>query len=292
MANAISTLDPEQNQDLNLQRYQAFIPLLKAVTVVVLLLNSAFNIAYGFSQGVGWGQFMIGMSYGMGDLVLVCLMLFPTRSRVTSTLAIFSACGLFSLSVFSAAGYLISNQYQKDNFDLALQKRNVEILQSVYNQHHQLQTGVRLERETAKLQDMVKSRGGDGATAIYHAIGKVTGYPTNAVTLAVRLLWAIVFVVAGITLSRYCSEWTGGQMGRKPLKARRKTRSPTRDTQTQGDTATRYRAVRDRVRAKQLKPSIRALASEGMAKDTAAQYLKAMADEGVISRNGNGYQLT
>jgi hypothetical protein len=266
------------------------------VTVVVLLLNSTFNVMYGFSQGVNWGQFVIGSSYGMGDLVLVCLMLFPTRSKVTRTLAIFSACGLFSLSVFSAAGYLISNQYQKDNFDVALQKRNVEILQSVYNQHHQLQTGVRLERETAKLQDMVKSRGGDGATAIYHAIGKVTGYPTNAVTLAVRLLWAIVFVVAGITLSRYCSEWAGGEMGRKPLqkplKAHRRTRSATRDTQTQGDTATRYRAFRERVRGGKLKPSVRALASEGMAKDTAAQYLKAMADEGLIARNGNGYQLT
>ncbi|MEL4896036.1 hypothetical protein [Crocosphaera sp. Alani8] len=90
MASTISTLSNEQNQDLNHQRYQPFIPLLKGVTVIVLLLNSAFNVAYGFSQGIGWGQWMIGMSYGMGDLVLVCLMLFPTRSKVTKALGTFS----------------------------------------------------------------------------------------------------------------------------------------------------------------------------------------------------------
>lgn len=179
---------------------------------------------------------------------------------------------------------------------MGLQRRNVEILQSVYDQHHQKQTGLRLERETAKLNEMVQSRGGDGATAIYHAIAKATEQPTHLVTLAIRLVWAVVFVVAGITLSRYCSEWTGRPRPKNPSQkssqAPRRARSSTKDTQTTGEAATRYRAIRKRVREGNLKPSVRSLVSEGMTNRTAVQYLAAMAKDGIISRNGKGYHLT
>ena len=298
MANAILAPSEGQYQDdntpNNIEKYQRLIPLLKFVTVAVLVLNSAFNVLYGFSQGVGEGQWLIAMCYGMGDLALVCLMLFPVKSKITKVLGTLAVCGLFSLSIFSAAGYLISQQYTKDNFDVALQKRNVEILQNVYDQHHQLQTGQRLEKETSQLRQMIHERGGDSSTAIYHAIARVTGHTTEGVTLGVRLGWAVVFVVTGIALTRLLGEYVGTYLAapqQRAVQARRGPRSPTRDTQTQGDSSTRYREIRERVRGGQLKPSVRSLAKEGMTNRTAVKYLQAMAQDGVITKNGQGYHL-
>lgn len=283
-----STLDETENQDEKLERIQELIPLLKAVTVMVLILNSAFNVCYGFSQGSGAGAWMIALSYGMGDAVLLCLMLFPTNDKLTKGMAILSAIGLFSLSVFSASGFLIGQQYGKDNYDVGIQRRNVEILQGVYKKHNQVQTGVRLERETAKLRAMMREKGGSGATAIYRWIGRCFNISTTSVSLAIRTLWAIVFVVAGITLSRYYGEW----VGRKKKGSKRGKRSPTRDTQTSGTASTRYQQVREMVRGGELKPSVSSLVTQGMTDRTAMSYLKEMASEGLITRNGRGYHLT
>ena len=286
MATAITTPKLQSNQLVKPSYYY----LLLSVTALTVVANAAFNIGYGLSQGVTLGgAILTGFAFGLGDLILVCIGHLYLAQPITKIMGTFSVIGLILLSVFSATAFLIGQQYAKDNYDVALQRRNVEILQRVYDQHHQLQTGQRLERETAKLTAMVKDRGGDGATAIYHLIAKATEYSTESVTLTVRILWSTVFVLAGIAMAGYVQDLkipSQAKAQREP-----NPRSPTRDTKTTGDASTRYRKLREQVKRGQLKPSVSSLVSQGMTNRTAVKYLQNMSDEGVINRNGKGYHL-
>lgn len=288
MATAIPTSKHQLNQLVNPTYYRVLI----IVTALTVIANAAFNIGYGVSQGVTiTGAILTGLAFGLGDLILVCIGHLYIPRPITNMMGFISVVGLIALSVFSATAFLIGQQYAKDSYDVALQRRNVEILQSVYNQHHQLQTGQRLERETAKLTTMVKERGGDGATAIYHLIAKGTGYTVEVVTLVVRITWSLVFVLAGIAMAGYIQDI---KITRPTKKRKEETKSRTvQDTQTDGDASARYQRIKEQVRGGELKPSVRSLVSSGsMRTQTAQKYLAAMAEEGVINRNGNGYHLS
>ena len=283
MAIATSTPKNQLNQLVNPGYYY----LLLTVTALTVVANAAFNVGYGLSQGVTlWGALLTGFAFGLGDLILVCIGHLYLARPITKLMGIVAVLGLIVLSVFSATAFLIGQQYAKDNYDVALQRRNVEILQKVYDQHQQLQTGQRLERETAKLTAMVKDRGGDGATAIYHLIAKATAYSTESVTLTVRITWSLVFVLAGIATASHIRDL------KAPRKSIRKSSSRTvQDTQTKGEASARYQRLKAQVTAGEIKPSVRSLvAAGGMQNQTAQKYLRAMADEGVITRNGNGYR--
>ena len=284
MAIATSTPKNQQKQSVNPSYYY----LLLTVTALTVVANAAFNVGYGLSQGVTlWGALLTGFAFGLGDLILVCIGHLYLARFITRVMGVVAVLGLIALSVFSATAFLIGQQYAKDNYDVALQRRNVEILQTVYDRHHQLQTGQRLERETAKLTAMVKNRGGDGATAVYHLIAKATGYSTESVTLTVRITWSLVFVLAGIATAGHIREL------KAPQRNIRKSSSRTvQDTQTSGDASARYDRLKTQVRAGELKPSVRSLVTAGgMQNQTAQKYLRAMADEGIINRNGKGYHL-
>ena len=287
MATAIPTSKHQPNQLVNPTYYRVLI----IVTALTVVANAAFNIGYGVSQGVTIsGAILTGLAFGLGDLILVCIGHLYIPRPITNVMGFLSVLGLICLSVFSATAFLIGQQYAKDSYDVALQKRNVEILQSVYSQHHQLQTGHRLERETAKLTTMVKERGGDGATAIYHLIAKGTGYTVEVVTLIVRITWSLVFVLAGIAMAGYIQDIKTT----RPTKTRGdKTKSRTvQDTKTEGIASSRYQRIKEQVRGGELKPSVRSLVSAGgMQNQTAQKYLTAMAEEGIISQNGKGYYL-
>ena len=284
MAIAIPTPQNQSNQSVKSSYYY----LLLGVTGLTVIANTAFNVGYGLSQGVTLGGALLtGFAFGLGDLILVCIGHLYLARPITKLMGVVAVLGLIALSVFSATAFLIAQQYAKDSYDVALQRRNVEILQKVYDQHHQLQTGQRLERETAKLTEMVKDRGGDGATAIYHLIAKATGYSTESITLAVRITWSTIFVLAGIALASHLREL------QTPVRRSKQGKSRTvQDTQTKGDAAARYERLKEQVRGREIRPSVRSLVTHGgMQNQTAQKYLKAMADEGIITRNGNGYHL-
>ena len=287
MATAIPTSNPQVNQLVNPKYYRVLI----IVTALTVIANAAFNIGYGVSQGVTiGGAILTGLAFGLGDVILVCIGHLYIPRPITNAMGFLSVLGLIALSVFSATAFLIGQQYAKDSYDVALQRKNVEILQTVYNKHHQLQTGKRLERETAKLTAMVQERGGDGATAIYHLIAKGTGYTVEVVTLVVRITWSLVFVLAGIAMAGYIQDIKTT----RPTKTReKKPKSRTvQDTDTQRDASARYQRIKEQVRGGELKPSVRSLvAAGGMQNQTAQKYLRSMAEEGVLNRNGNGYHL-
>ena len=296
MATAIPTSKPQVNQLVNPKYYRVLI----IVTALTVVANAAFNIGYGVSQGVTiGGAILTGLAFGLGDVILVCIGHLYIPRPITNAMGFLSVLGLIALSVFSATAFLIGQQYAKDSYDVALQRKNVEILQSVYNEHHQLQTGKRLERETAKLTTMVQERGGDGATAIYHLIAKGTGYAVEVVTLIVRITWSLVFVLAGIAMAGYIQDIKTTRPatipktpeGQQPAEEKPRSRT-VQDTKTQGEASARYERLKEQVRGGELKPSVRSLvASGGMRTQTAQKYLAAMAEEGVLSRNGNGYHL-
>ena len=284
MAIAIPTPKNQSNQSVKPSYYY----LLLGVTALTVIANAAFNVGYGLSQGVTFGGALLtGFAFGLGDLILVCIGHLYLPRFITRFMGVVAVVGLIALSVFSATAFLIGQQYAKDNYDVALQRRNVEILQRVYDRHNKLQTGQRLERETAKLTAMVKDRGGDGATAIYHLIAKATGYSTESVTLTIRIIWSLTFVLAGIATASHLRQL------KTPVRRSKQSQSRTvQDTQTEGEEATRYERLKEQVRGGELKPSVRSLVTEGgMRNQTAQKYLKAMADEGIITRNGNGYHL-
>ena len=284
MAIAIPTPKNQPNQSVKPSYYY----LLLGVTALTVIANAAFNVGYGLSQGVTLGGALLtGFAFGLGDLILVCIGHLYLARPITKLMGVVAVLGLIALSVFSATAFLIGQQYAKDSYDVALQRRNVEILQKVYDQHHQLQTGQRLERETAKLTAMVKDRGGDGATAIYHLIAKASEYSTESVTLTIRIIWSLTFVLAGIATASHLRQL------KTPVRRSKQSQSRTvQDTQTEGEAATRYERLKEQVRGGELKPSVRSLVTEGgMRNQTAQKYLKAMADEGIITRNGNGYHL-
>ena len=287
MAIATSTPKNQLNQLVNPSYYY----LLLGVTALTVLANASFNVGYGLSQGVTLsGTLLTGFAFGLGDLILVCIGHLYLPRPITKLMGVVAVLGLIALSVFSATAFLVGQQYTKDSYDVALQRRNIEILQTVYNQHHQLQTGQRLERETAKLTAMIQSRGGDGATAIYHLIAKATGYSTESVTLNVRIIWSLVFVLAGIAIASHIRD-LAHKKSFFPA-AQNKPSRTVQDTQTSGEASARYQRLKEQVRTGELKPSVRSLVAQGgMQNQTAQKYLRAMADEGLISRNGKGYHL-
>ena len=284
MAIATSIPKNQSNQPVNPSYYY----LLLTVTGLTAMANAAFNVGYGLSQGVTlWGALLTGFAFGLGDLILVCIGHLYLAQPITRLMGLVAVLGLIALSVFSATAFLISQQYAKDNYDMALQRRNVEILQKVYNQHHQLQTGQRLERETAKLTSMIQSRGGDGATAIYHLIAKATKYSTESVTLTVRIIWSLVFVLAGIATASHIRELKAPKRNTKKHSSR-----TVQDTKTEGEASSRYQRLKEQIRTGEIRPSVRSLVTAGgMQNQTAQKYLRAMADEGIINRNGKGYHL-
>ena len=71
----------------------------------------------------------------------------------------------------------------------------------------------------------------------------------------------------------------------------RKKRAPTQDTGTTGSTAQRYEAIRERVQAGTLKPSIAALKRTGMGTATAQTYQQQLLAEGIIKPKGRGFVL-
>ena len=173
---------------------------------------------YGLSQAVGIGSaILIATSYLVGDFIVVSMSPSSIPQQLSKVFMFVSLVGLILLSIFSATAFLLSEQYQKSNYDIELLKDSIQDDRVAYRNYGKLVTAQRIERKEKRLGELLSSRGADGASAIYHFIAKSLGYPVEKVSLYIRSIWAANFVFAGIAISfflanLYCPYTLGKQI--------------------------------------------------------------------------------
>ena len=196
------------------QRYYSILFLLTIITIC----NASYNAMYGLSQAVGIGSaILIATSYLVGDFIVISMSPSSIPQQLSKVFMFVSLVGLILLSIFSATAFLLSEQYQKSNYDIELLKDSIQDDRVAYRNYGKLVTAQRIERKEKRLGKLLSSRGADGASAIYHFIAKSLGYPVEKVSLYIRSIWAANFVFAGIAISfflanLYCPYTLGKQI--------------------------------------------------------------------------------
>lgn len=302
-------------------RYYSVFVLLFLITAC----NAAFNLSYGWSQGVTIGAcILMGLSYGLGDFIIISMAPSSLPRFIGQCMMALSLVGLIVLSVFSAGAFLISQQYQKENILIESKKAYVDQLNAGLatldpktRPGNYRETAKRLEIAQKELAELTKGKGSDGSAAIYYWLASSLGYSPESVSLTIRLTWAANFVFAGLalsfTLATLCcpatiakqvafqrrveaakDSDTEEQEQQSKEQRSRKPRAPTYDTGTHvgASNATRYERIREAVAAGELRPSVRSLKGEGIGTTTAEKYLKDLAADGVIYKNGQGYKIS
>jgi hypothetical protein len=180
------------------QRYYSILFLL----IIITICNASYNAMYGLSQAVGLGSaILISTSYLLGDFIVISMSPTSISKQLSKILMSVSLVGLVLLSIFSATAFLLSEQYQKSNYDIELLKDSIQDDRVAYQNYGKLVTAQRIERKEKRLGELLSSRGADGASAIYHFMAKSLGYPVEIVSLYIRVIWAANFVFAGIAIS-------------------------------------------------------------------------------------------
>lgn len=304
-------------------RYNSVLVLLVLLTVC----NAAFNAAYGLSQAVTVAAAaLMCTAYLLGDFIVVSLAPTALPKIIGRIFLAISLVGLICLSIFSAASFLIAQQFAKENTLIEAKKAEVAeltkglaTLDPRSRPGNYRETRKALQQAQQHLQSMVGENGPDGSSAIYHWIAKTYGYAPESVSLCVRFVWAANFVFAGIALSfflatLYCPRTLSNHLafltqleaaknpiseeedGTRVVEERRSSSSHPRtprgityDTGTAGDNAHRYQTIKADIKDGKLRPSKSALKTQGIGSDTALAYLRALESEGVIYRNGKGY---
>lgn len=307
-----------------------------AITMFVIVgCLAAQNGYYGYSQGSTYAAMvLLAVMYFAGDWALAALTSLSTRQHSANALSFLAKAGLVLLSVTSGVSFMIGEQHQNDvsHSRVASLERQIETNEQAFSQYHKTITAERLERLNTELRAERARVGANHASsnAVYMYLAKMTGYPFEVVSFAVRTLWVVVFIVTGMALSTllgllWCpwkeakahsrimsqqrahlrrakaqtkllqqyadiEEWRVGNRSPKS-QVRTTPRAPTQDTDTTGETSVRYKVVRNKVLTGEVRPSVGSLKQLGMGPSTAQGYLRQLVREKVIQKEGQGYVL-
>lgn len=302
--------------------------------LVVLMLglaigNACMNGFYGSEQATSWGKVILVTSlFFIGDLVLITLAHYLFPRAWTNAFAIIALVGFAVLSMFSATAFLVGQQHEQDNPQIALiDSQIVDIraerdalpsdwLTRKRNYTSQIND---LEAERREYINQAKKEGGfmTGASAIYHWLAKVTGFSVEAVSLFVRSLWSFVFVVGSMALGGMLNTmYSPKQIERYSRHLTDRTRTEQNGLQNfheqtvpdnvltftndlyqhtdgtvQASDGELYQRIKAMIKNGEIKPSVRALKPVTGSTDVAAQYLRDLTNEGVLNKYPNGYKL-
>ena len=280
---------------------------LRVIVVIMTACSVAFSAMYAVQLGESWAFQAIIALAAVG--IECSLVIFAARMYPPLVIAFFrgvAGVGVILISVFTAASFMLSQQYAQDHKVSELTKSYLSGLLSdaeklsATDRDSRGTLAVTRDRIEATIKEYRRSGAtGSKATASYHAIAKALSVTVETVSLVIRLIWAVTFVAISIALSSYLEEYfstgkEGGEVEFVPEdeEKERKERAPTRDTGTAGGTphSTRYNEVRELIASGLLTPSVAKLKSQGIGTDTAREYLKALERDGIIYRNGQGYR--
>ncbi len=140
------------------------------------------------------------------SLVFFAALMYPRP--VLQVFGAIAGVGVVAISIFTAASFLLSQQYGKDNEVSEARKAYVAKLQASLAQvdvtaQEDRGTIARLNDRIERGLDSLKGVKGRKATAIYHDIAQALGYPVEVVSLWIRLFWALVFVSIAVALASY-----------------------------------------------------------------------------------------
>ena len=311
-------------------------------TFLVLLMlglaigNACMNGFYGSEQASSWGKvFLITSLFFLGDLVLIALAHYLFPRALTKAFASAALIGFAVLSMFSATAFLVGQQHEQDNPQLAMIDAQIVDIRSERNalpsdwltrkREYTAQINA-LESERREYISDAKQDGGfmTGASAIYHWLSKVSDYSVEAISLFVRSLWSVVFVVGSMALGGMLNTmYSPKQLQRYSQHLTNRTRTEqnsyqnfheqtvpenvitfNKDAYQTDDGTVRntvgtvqysddklYQRTRQKIIDGELKPSVRAVKIETGSTDVAAQYLRDLAEEGVLNKYPNGYKL-
>lgn len=183
--------------------------LLHALVALMTACSIAFAAFYATQLGE---SFVFKAVIALAAVGVECsLVFFAAVMYPQAVLKLFGAIagvGVVAISIFTAASFLLSQQYGKDNEVSEARKVYVAKLQ---NSLARMDVTAETDRgTTARLNDRIergldslKGVKGSKATAIYRDIAQALGYPVEVVSLWIRLFWALVFVSIAVALASY-----------------------------------------------------------------------------------------
>jgi hypothetical protein len=265
------------------------------------------------------------------SLVFFAALMYPRP--VLQVFGAIAGIGVVAISIFTAASFLLSQQYGKDNEVSEARKAYVAKLQASLAQvdvtaQEDRGTIARLNDRIERGLDSLKGVKGSKATAIYHDIAQALGYPVEAVSLWIRLFWALVFVSIAVALASYLETiYSPKSLGRWVSELKRKevmladarrdfqhlalapstTSSPDADTESDNTVESiparwrrknrgsgaelpekTYREVRSALLEGRLTPTVDAIKGITRGTDDAYQAIDRLMGEGVIYQAANG----
>jgi ABC-type multidrug transport system fused ATPase/permease subunit len=182
---------------------------LHMLVLVMAICSIAFAATYAIQLGEGlWFKLVIaGAAVGIEcALIFFAATMYP--KPVLLTASSIAGIGVVLISIFTAASFLLSQQYAADHKVAEMEKEYLSHLQSnltsveiesIKNRGTIAKVSDRIERGLERLQEHKGSK----ATAIYHAVAQTVGYSVESVSLIIRLIWALVFVSTTIALASY-----------------------------------------------------------------------------------------
>jgi heme/copper-type cytochrome/quinol oxidase subunit 4 len=183
--------------------------LLHALVAVMTACSIAFAAFYATQLGESFAFKAVIALAAVGvecSLVFFAAVMYPRP--VLQIFGAIAGIGVVAISIFTAASFLLSQQYGKDNETTEARKAYVAKLQASLERmdvtaEEDRGTIARLNDRIERGLDSLKGVKGSKATAIYHDIAQALGYPVEVVSLWIRLFWALVFVSIAVALASY-----------------------------------------------------------------------------------------
>jgi hypothetical protein len=249
-----------------------------------------------------------------------------SKTRSIHFLSKLAVLGLFFLSLTAGISFMLSQRHAQDvsNSRVGQLEKQISVNTELFSKYHKTITANRISSLRAELEAERERVGANHSSAnalpLYLSMYLKTDVET--VSLWLSGIWVVVLLVTGLSLSALSnllwSPWHEKRLidgiikqiqtknelnsklekltekpkqpnNREPKTSQR--RSPTFDTGTEGNNSIRYHKVKERIKNQDIKPTVKALRSQGMGTHTAINYLKSMTDEGLLVKVKNRYAL-
>lgn len=282
-----------------------FYYLLFAVMVLLAAAQAATGSMFGFIQSEGTDALLTGLTFFVGDLAMVAFAHHMLPRWFVKFMAWPCLAGLFALSVFASAGYMMARQYEADSYPVQSRQKMIAMLEQQYETFGP-ENPINQRRTLDKIQSINKEidriTGGSyvaPSSAIFAYIAQVTGYTVALVTLFCRLFWSAVFVMSSICSAGLIRHTRIEK--KQPVKIESETKNVTgnagngyfeqKEAEITPENVSfweRYQACKQLVASGEVTPSCRQLRQAGRLQNAqAVAYLRRMGEEGIVERSGN-----
>lgn len=176
------------------------------VTFLVVSCLASQNAFYGWEQGAAIvAMVLLAVLYFSGDWALALIVSVFAPKWAAIVLAGIVAVGLFLLSLFAGASFMVSQQSSNDvaSSKVGALESELKVNQEKFSELGLTKTAERIRTIQSELAEEKKRTGADksSSSAIYVYIAKFTGFTYELVSFVVRATWIFVFILTGMALS-------------------------------------------------------------------------------------------